>query len=294
MSTVRSRSASELSALEHELRRRLEPGVIGSVPGYDRGRHRERVEAAGGEQLEDDRQQAPRIGSGYMKRDSPRVHLQQRHGDRGGKMDRHRRAEPVVISRAQHRVQPLELAAGLHGDGGAVKAPRPGAVLMLDLGAKSRGRGAAFLVAVHITDASRTQGAGERNRVQANRGRRATHDQNLGARMVAELRSHDPIRITGIVGQRAQRRGAAFRSWQKQVIGSRDTQHVGYRAAVTAAGLAEPERGARPRPIRVTSAEAPVTAGNARAARDLKRHQHPLTDPALVDLPPTASTSATV
>ena len=65
------------------------------------------------------------------------------------------------------------------------------------------------------------------------------------------------------------------------MIGGRNGQQIGYRPAVTAAGLAEPERTACSSTVRVTRPEAPVAASLAGSARDLERHDHPITNPPL-------------
>lgn len=104
--------------------------------------------------------------------------------------------------------------------------------------------------------------------------------------MLGELRAHGSISIAGIVGQRAQRAGAAFRSWKEHVVGSRNGEDVRDRAAVTTTRLAESERSPGPCAVGVTPAEAPVTTSHARSTGDLKGHEDSLADAALADLLP--------
>ncbi len=64
----------------------------------------------------------------------------------------------------------------------------------------------------------------------------------------------------------------------QQVVGVRDGEQVGDRAAVPAAGLAEAERGAGLRAVGVTGGEAPVAARRAASARDLEGDEDALAD----------------
>ena len=68
------------------------------------------------------------------------------------------------------------------------------------------------------------------------------------------------------------------------MISGRNRKDVRHRPAVTSTRLTESKRTPRSRAVRMTRAEAPVTASHARPAGDLKRDEHPLADASRADL----------
>jgi glutathione S-transferase len=157
---------------------------------------------------------------------------------------------------------------------------------VLDLGAERNGRCAAFRVAVDVAHTRRAQGACEGDRVKGNRGCCAAHDQHLGARMLGELGADGAISVARVVREGAERAGSAIWRRQEHVISGRNRKDIRHCPAVASTRLTESKRTPRSGAVRVTRAEAPVTASRARSARDLKRDEYPLADAAHADLVP--------
>ena len=106
---------------------------------------------------------------------------------------------------------------------------------------RSRG-GAASRVAVGVAHAAGPAGDGGRDGVEPDRGGRAADDEDLRAGMCGELRADGAVPVGDVVGKRAERRGVRLGGGgDQQVVGVRDGEQVGDRAAVAAAGSPNPK-----------------------------------------------------